>query len=326
LGCSSARGFESAEAIFQRAAASLKAEDYRSAERDFRSVLTLEPRNVGAMGNLGVVYPRTRRFSQAIDIYRQALRIAPRDKFLATNLGLAYVRQEQYTSAPPIFEKLAADRPLLAAEPGNAGALSMLGVALTRLNRTEEAHAAFARMMDAVSPAQAKFLMGKASYETERFAEAADFFRQALSLDPALDGAHRELGKTLISLRAEESAEKELRQAAPDDSEALYFLGAQLARTRAGEAIPVLERARDLAPDLWGPSYYLGRIYLDQSRLREALPLLERAARLNPDEPAIQYQLGRALQKAGRAAGAQAAFARMSELKQSGRGARRPPD
>jgi predicted Zn-dependent protease len=88
-----------------------------------------------------------------------------------------------------------------------------------------------------------------------------------------------------------------------------------LSKTRGDEAIPILEKARALAPDLWGPPYYLGRIYLEQGLLKEALSLLDRAAKLNPDESAIQYQLGRALQKAGREAEAQAAFARFSRLK-----------
>ena len=341
-GCALAQAAESAEVIFRRAAAALASEDYVAAEQGFQAVLKLEPRNVGAMGNLGVVYSRTRRFSKAIDVYRRALRIAPGEKFLSINLGLAYVRQEQYGDALPIFQKLAADasnlqarellatcrlalgqwepalavlRPLLEAEPGSPGVLYMLGVALTRVNRTDEAHEAFTKMMSAVSPAQANFLMGKASYETERFAEAADFFRKALESEPAVDGAHRELGKTLISLRDEENAEKELRQASPDDAEALYFLGGLLARTRVGEAISILERARELSPDLWGPPYYLGRIHLEQGRAREALPLLELAAKLNPAESAIQYQLGRALQKVGREAEAQAAFARVTALK-----------
>jgi tetratricopeptide (TPR) repeat protein len=188
-------------------------------------------------------------------------------------------------------------------------------VALTRLKRTGEAHEAFAKMMAAVSPAQANFLMGKASYETERFSEAVDFFHKTLSADPAFEGARRELGKALISLNDEENGEKALRQAAPDDAEALYFLGGLLARSRAGEAIPILEKARELAPDLWGPPYYLGRIYIDQGRAQEALSLLERAARLNPEESAIQYQLGRVLQKLGREADARAAFARVRQIK-----------
>ena len=341
FGCGLAPGFESAEAIFQKAAAALGSEDYLAAESGFQAVLKLEPRNVGAMGNLGVIYARTRRFSAAIDIYSRALRIAPSDKFLATNLGLAYVRQEQYGAALPIFEKLAADpsnlqarellatcrlavgqyeaalagiESLLSVEPANPGVLSMLGVALTRLKRTQEAHEAFARMIGAVSPAQANFLMGKASYETEHFAEAADFFRKALALDPAQPDAHRELGKTLVSLH-DENAEAELRKASPEDSEALYFLGGLLAQTRVTEAVPLLLKAGQLSPDFWGPPYYLGRIYADQGRVKEALPLLGRAAKLNPEEPAVQYQLGRALQKAGRAADAQAAFARVKQLK-----------
>src|SRR5439155_5423371 len=173
-----------------------------------------------------------------------------------------------YGDALPIFGRLAADAsnlqarellatcrlalgrwdaalavllPLVDAEPQAPGVLYMLGVALTRVNRTDEAHEAFTKMMNAVSPAQANFLMGKASYETERFAEAADFFRKALESGP-VDGAHRELGKALISLHDDENAEKELRLASPDDAEALYFLGGLVARTRPGEAIPILEK------------------------------------------------------------------------------------
>ncbi len=69
------------------------------------------------------------------------------------------------------------------------------------------------------------------------------------------------------------------------------------------------------APFSWGPLYYLGRIHLARDQIKDALLLLERAAKLNPDEPAVQYQLGRAFQKAGRAAEARAAFARVQQLK-----------
>lgn len=333
---------DSAEVTFQKAASALSSQNYPAAEQGFLAVLKLEPRNVGALGNLGVVYSQTNRPAAAIEMYKRALRIAPGDKGLNTNLGLAYVKQERYASALPVFEKLAADPantqarqllatceislgqyqpalalllPLVAAQPEEPATLYMLGVVLTRLKRTEEAHAAFTKMMAAVSPAQANFLMGKASYETENFEQAADFFRKALAEDTNFEGAHRELGKTLLSLRDNENAEKELRQARPDDTEALYYLGVTLSQTRPTYAIPILSKARDQNPDLWGPLFYLGRIYLDQGSANEALPLLERAAKLNPEESAIQYQLGRAYQKAGKPAAAAAAFARVKELK-----------
>lgn len=328
--------------MFQKAAAALAAADYAGAEQGFQAVLKLEPGNVGALGNLGVVYSRTHRYAHAIDVYKRALGIAPGDKALETNLALAYVKEEQYASALPIIEKLATDpgnlqarellatchlalghteaalgilEPLRALNPGNPGVLYMLGVAYVKLKRPDEAQQAFAQMMDAVSPAQANFLMGKASYETGRFDEAAAFFRKTLQTDPGFNVAHRELGKTLISLRENDAAERELRQADPDDPEALYFLGGLLAQERAAEAVPVLNRALELNPDAWGPLYYLGRVHLGQGHVQQALGFLERAAKRKPDEPAVQYQLGRALQKAGREAEARAAFERVKQLK-----------
>ena len=343
LVCSAAlQGAETAEAVFQKAVSALSSQDYAAAESGFQEVLRLEPGNVSALGNLGVVYSRTHRYSQAIAVYKRALRLVPNEKRLLTDLGLAWLKEENYKAALPIFEKLAADssnlqarelvascnlsiarygaalgilEPLAREEPENPGVLYMLGIAYTRVKRSGDAQNAFARMMSAASPAQASFLMGKASYETERFEAAAEYFRKALAADPALEGGHRELGKALISLHDDEHAEKELRLAGPDDPEALYFLGGMLASARPADAIAPLQQALRMTPDFWGPLYYLGRIYVDQNRIPDALPLLERAARLKPDEAAVQYQLGRALQKAGRQSEAKAAYAKVRELK-----------
>lgn len=340
--CRAATGAESAEAVFQRAASALAVQDYQVAEQGFLQVLKLEPGNVGALGNLGVVYSRTRHYSQAIDTYERALKIAPGDNAISTNLGLAYIKQERYSAALPIFETLARNPsnfqarellatcrislhqyqpaiavldPLQAEEPNDPGVLYMLGVAFSGLKRTDEAHAAFAKMMAAATPAQADFLMGKASYQTGNFQQAESFFRKTIAADPHFDGAHRELGKTLISLRDNSHAEKELRLAGNNDPEALYYLGALLCQMNPAEAVKLLNRAHEMTPDFWGSMYYLGRAYLEEDKLKDALPLLSRAAQLNPAEPAIQYQLGRALKKAGRSAEAEAAFGRVKELK-----------
>src|SRR5438132_12955260 len=84
---------EPVEAIFQRAVAALSAGDYASAEQGFRSVLKSEPNNIGALGNLGVVYSRANRLSDAAETYRRALRLAPSDKGLLLNLGLVEFRR-----------------------------------------------------------------------------------------------------------------------------------------------------------------------------------------------------------------------------------------
>jgi Flp pilus assembly protein TadD len=65
------------QVIFEHASQALQAGDYPAAERGFRKVLRAEPGNLGAMGNLGVVYSRTNRYARAIVVYKQALRTAP---------------------------------------------------------------------------------------------------------------------------------------------------------------------------------------------------------------------------------------------------------
>jgi len=99
-------GAESAKDVFDGAVRALAAGDYETAERGFQSVLRAEPRNVAALGNLGVVYSHTNRADQAITVYRRALQLSPDDKAILLNLGLVYLKQEAHSKAIPLFARV----------------------------------------------------------------------------------------------------------------------------------------------------------------------------------------------------------------------------
>jgi tetratricopeptide (TPR) repeat protein len=332
--------------VFQKAVAALSAGDYAAAEAGFQQVLKAAPNHVGALGNLGVVYSRTSRPDKAIAVYQRALRMVPQDKALMLNLGLVYVKQESYSDALPIFEKLAAGdaanlraRELLATcqlntgrvaaaiqglealrkeDPNPAFVLYMVGIAYLKNKEPEKAKAALSELMATSPPAQSNFMLGKVYYESARFEDAAECYRAVLAADGNYSGAHRELGKVMVSQR-DPAAEKEFAAALqqdPNDSEALYFLGGFLMQEdRLREAVPPLERARDLNPGFWGTYFYLGKMKLQTGRPREAVPLLQKAAELNPGETAVYYQLGRALSACGREAEARRVLERVREIK-----------
>jgi tetratricopeptide (TPR) repeat protein len=64
------------------------------------------------------------------------------------------------------------------------------------------------------------------------------------------------------------------------------------------------QRAAELDARFWKPRFNLGLIYLQQQRVEEAVPLLERAAELAPELAELSLFLGHAY--ASRAAAAQA--------------------
>src|SRR5215472_8607076 len=97
---------DAAKDIFDSATLALAAGNYTSAEEGFRRVLTLDPKNVSALANLGVVYSKTHRYARAIDAYNRALRLSPKNPGLELNLGLVYLKQEDYRHAKPYFQEL----------------------------------------------------------------------------------------------------------------------------------------------------------------------------------------------------------------------------
>jgi Flp pilus assembly protein TadD len=244
-----------AEKIFAQASAALNAADYDAAESGFRQVLKLEPNNLGALGNLGVVYSRTHRYAKAIEVYNGALKLSPRDPGLLLDLGLVYLKQDDYVQARPLFRRFHNLQPhdskatnLLATclvfggQPAAAidllkpaltkasdpASVYLLGIAYSKTGQVEAGKRMFDQMLtNAATAADASFLLGHAYYDSDKFEEAESAYKDVLRADPGFAGVHRELGKAYISLRRNGEAQKELQlalQQDPEDRSAVYFL------------------------------------------------------------------------------------------------------
>jgi tetratricopeptide (TPR) repeat protein len=338
----------STENVFVQATQLLADGKLAEAELGFREVLRREPNNLGALGNLGVLYSRKNQAVQAIRMYEQALKFAPREPGLKLNLGLAYLKLDEYEKAKPLFLNLASmpgprqdqarelhaicqlqtgqlDLAIEALESlrqspqATNGVLHSLALAYLKKKETAKAQEVFNTMLAKLPSGEAKYLEGRVWYEAGLFEQALLSLERAQELNPKLGGIHLEVGKTLVSLRNYEAAESKLKLAlidAPTDLEAQYFLGALLVQqNRFEEGAKLLRNVKAERPDLWGTSYYLGKAELASGRAAVALPLLEEAAKRAPNEAPVHYQLARALQLLGRKAAAAQAFAKVQQLR-----------
>src|SRR5271156_3922477 len=97
---------DTAKQTFESATQALNAGDYPEAEAGFSKVLQLDPRNVSALANLGVLYAKTHRYGKAIDAYQRVLHLSPQLREIQLDLGLAYLKQDDYAHALPYFQAL----------------------------------------------------------------------------------------------------------------------------------------------------------------------------------------------------------------------------
>ena len=75
-----ARAFDQpASLIFDQAVQALATGDYALRNRASTRLSASSRDNVGAIGNLGIIYARTNRAAKAIAAYHRALRISPDD-------------------------------------------------------------------------------------------------------------------------------------------------------------------------------------------------------------------------------------------------------
>jgi Flp pilus assembly protein TadD len=106
---------------------------YRTAEKQYQTVLAKDPRNLDALSNLGVVYFRTGKIRSAESMLKKALSIAPNDDFVLTTLGIVHYRQSRFDEALKELRKA------IEINPNSATAHNYLGITASQKGRQQEA-------------------------------------------------------------------------------------------------------------------------------------------------------------------------------------------
>jgi Flp pilus assembly protein TadD len=111
----------------------LQQRKYRTAEKQYQTILEKDPNNLDALSNLGVVYFRTGKTQSAESTLTQALAIAPNNDYVLTTLGIVHYRQSRFDEALKELRKA------IELNPNSATAHNYLGITASQKGRQQEA-------------------------------------------------------------------------------------------------------------------------------------------------------------------------------------------
>jgi tetratricopeptide (TPR) repeat protein len=341
----------SAREIFEQGQQELSRGDLIAAEKDFRQVLAAEPNNVGAHGNLAVVYMRRREWRLALTELRAAEHLAPKISGIRLNIGLAYYRQADYRQAIGPFESVLRDeesrqaryllglcyffteryadaaaalQPLWPQESENLNYLYVVSIAANQAGRVELEQQATARMIE-VGQDTALFhlIIGKAHLAHERDDRARDEFEQAARIDPKLPFVHYFLGTVYRHRNDLESAKQEFVKDTAIEPDVAYDYEQLGIVCYALGQVPEAERsfkeALRLDASLGTSDYGLAKIYRQQGKYAEALHALEAAGAIDARSASVHYLRGQVFFAMGRRAEAKPEFAEAARLQKATR-------
>jgi tetratricopeptide (TPR) repeat protein len=172
------------------------------------------------------------------------------------------------------------------------------------------------------SDGEAWYSMGRIKYTENRFQEAIKSFERALALMPRSVKAENNLGLSYEGLNRLDDAVLAYRQAvawqdgALHPSEQPYLNLGQLLmdRNALDEALPLLQRAEEIAPGDSKIHGALGKLYARRQEFPQAQKEFEQALLGEPDKMAWHFQLGQVYRKEGMADQARRELKRAAEL------------
>jgi len=285
-----------------------------------------------ALNDLGTAEAKQQRFDLALAHFQEAERWHADTRGLMRNMGLAAMALSDYPEA------VRALQPVVAANPGDQVARSLLGTALYSTRSFVEAAQVYTPLGDSVLrepelayawadslikttqfpratslldklekqslPPEMLILIAQAWSQMGNYPRAVESCHKALQLQPKLAQAHFIAG--MAQIRSDHPAEaiSEFRaqlELDPDNNDAQYHLAfALLQLSHSDEATALLRSVLARDPNHAQANYELGRELLTEGNKEAAIEYLEAAARLNPQLDAVHYQLQSAYRAVGR--------------------------
>ena len=341
-----------ARSTFEHGQHAMDSADLAGAEKDFRAVLAAEPDNVGAHGNLAVVYMRGRRWEPALAELLAAERLAPKMPGIRLNIGLVHYRQADYKGAIEPFDSVLRDQPdstqaryllglcyffgeryadaartlepLWPRESENLNYLYVVSIAANRSGLADLDRRAATRLIQVGrNSAEFHLILGKAQMAHEIYSRALEEFTQAASLDPKLPFVHYFLGTVYRRQNDYETAKQEFLKDAAIEPDLPYNYDALGAVCYSLSQIPEAERyfkeALRLDSRQGASDYGLAKIYKQQGKYAQALEALRSAGGIDPASASVHYLRGQILRAMGRPAAAKLEFTEAARLRQATR-------
>ena len=172
------------------------------AERLYREVLRLQPRNFDALHMLGVIGLQSGQYDQAFDLIGQALSLHPRHARALANMGSACVYLGRSDEALQYFDQA------LEVDPRFAGALNNRGNTLQLLARHDEAAQTFGRLEE-LAPGF-DFALGNFFQSRRHGCDWRDFGRHVHEVVAGVEAARR-VDRPFSFLSVSDSAAQQLK-------------------------------------------------------------------------------------------------------------------
>lgn len=317
---------------------------------EFKAIVALDPNNVDAWGNLGVVMFFQGDYTSAIPQLRAALKSRPTLSKIQALLGIAEKRMSDIKAArhdleeafPKVQdEKIRIETGMELIEiysaSGDLDKAAAIVIDLRRLEPTNElilysAYRIYSDLaaesmlsLSVVDPNSARMHQAMAHELAKRGnkTEAIENYRAALKINPQLPGLHFELAdmlNTLSTVEGRQEAESEYKaalQVNPFDEQSECRLGdIALQRDDLREANERFTRAIQLQPYDPEASIGLAKVFMTTDQPEKAEPLLQHALELDPTSALAHFRLSTIYRQAGQTAEAKHEFEEYQKYKQ----------
>jgi tetratricopeptide (TPR) repeat protein len=301
-------------AVYEKAAATIRAENFPEAEQILQQILHEHPHEVLALSLMGVVLDAQKRFEEAEDYYQRAVKLNPRAASVLNNLGNHYLQRGDLAKAQAAYLRV------LAVDPQHPNANRQLAEISVAAGKGAAALGYLDRLPAEDQSAPAIWILrAQALRLAGREKEGAELLGK---LEAQAAGDARltySLGMIYAEWKHYEDAERAFTKAlqiSPANFDILYNLGlAALRAKHLDRAREVLEIALQQRPEDVGLLQTLARVYREAGRQDQAMVLLVRAEKIAPNQPDIQMFLAHLAEEEGFFGDAATAYDRYYQLR-----------